>query len=147
MKWKKIKDGLPPEDKTADGIGTGKSKNVLVVFANHQYTPPVKLTRVAHYDFRLSKWKLPLNSLPETETVLGQSNEPIHWTDLPMELPFDNQLVLFRVKYIDKETLAVYNEQEDSFMLANPDGTLNEQVDFVFSQFIESWRPAQVLSI
>jgi hypothetical protein len=68
-----------------------------------------------------------------------------------MERPHDNQPVRIRFNIphekLSDNQLAIYNSTEDMFMIANDDGTLNESVDFVFTQFIKSWTPASLKTL
>ena len=67
-----------------------------------------------------------------------------------MERPNDNQLVRIKFKKphltLKDNQLAVYNLSEDMFMIANDDGSLNETVDFVFTQFISNWTLLENIS-
>jgi hypothetical protein len=132
--WHKVSDFLPKEDLTKDKIGTGKSREVLVVLVDEDTGK--KLRRVAYYDYHKSVWKqkMILKDLPFDSHV-----KVTHWQEidgLPMgdfERPADRQKVKWKR---DSEYEGVYIESEDLFTIG-----FDNEADFIFASFVESWKP------
>jgi len=128
--WQKIENGLPPEQKSSDGVGTRKSKMVLIVYKQNK----IIYYSAGYYDFILSMW---ISDDPTPQIINGQIRLWQYIDPLPMENPEDNELVTFTLNN-GIEHDGIFILKENMFFVG-----FESKGDFAYSWQVNSWRPFQ----